>query len=257
MSSEPLLQPEPRPPLITPLRVIGVAILVISGLTIGGLWYRQQFEAAKATASIAADAGMAALKSGDFAKAASELRKAHLAVDLLNRKDPAANHIRRRSQEATALANLASSSLVDFIKTTLASGKEGQTEPLRMLSVDQDAWVIFDTNVIPAPEGIDRLVLDAPLEIDGVVVQVEINSAILTRAALSSGSSESPRLIFAAQLKQMLPPRGEPPTSVLELNGTSAFLWTSYDTYLGLGYKPLETEKATIQNLLDRQLLLH
>ena len=253
---EPFLRTEPRAPLFTPLRLISVAIVFVSGLTLAGLWYRHQFEVAKATASIAADTGMTALQKGDFAQAAIELKKAQQAVDLLNRKDPSANTIRRRSREATTLANLASSSLTDFLESTISTGKAGQAEPLRMASLDKDAWVIFDTNVIPVAEGTSRLLLDAPIEVKGVTVRIEIKSAALSRAARVESSTENPRLIFAAQLDQMSPPRGDPPTSVLELNGESAFLWTSYDSYLAMGYKPLETEKAQIQALLDRQLLL-
>ncbi|WP_397568331.1 hypothetical protein [Schlesneria sp. T3-172] len=250
---EPLLPQEPRSPLVTPLRLIGVAIVLISGLTATGLWYRQQFEAAKATAATAAEAGLTALKNGEFALAAVELKKAQQAVDLLKRKDPEAENIRRRSQEATTLANLASSSLIDILEAAIASAKPGQSDPLHMASLDQDAWVVFDSHLLPAAEGASRVMLDAPMRIDGVTVRIEIDSAVLKRAMEAEEAAERPRVIFAAQLEQISPPKGDPPVSVLQLNSRSAYLWTNYDAYLALGYQPLETEKDQIQALFDRQ----
>ena len=253
--AEPLLPAEPRSPLISPLRLISTAIVLISSLTAGGLWYRHRIENAKAIVAISADAGMAAIREHDFVKAAHELDRARLAVDTLGRTDQAAKDIRRFAREASALARLASNSLTEFLQETLTNSTPGQTEPLKMASLDKNAWVLFDATIFPSDEGKDRLVIDAPILLRKNVVRIEIESATLRRASQSAESSDVPRVIFAAQLDQVSPLRGKPPTSVLTLNGKSAFLWTSYETYASVGYRPVdEEEERQTKAILQRQL---
>ncbi len=252
---EPAILREPRTPLITPLRMIAAAIVLVSAVTVGGLWHRQRIERAKTTVARSTDSGMVALRERDFVKAAYELDKARLAVDLLGRTDRAAHDIRRLSREATALAKLASNSLTEFLQETLSNGKPDQTEPLRMASLDKNAWVLFDACMIPTGEGRDRFVIDAPILLREGIVRIEIESPIFQNASHSSESSEEPRIIFAAQLEQVSPPHGEPPTSILTLNGKSAFLWTSYDTYVAIGYHAFDAEEERqTKALLERQL---
>ena len=255
VETEPEQLREPRGPLITPLRLVSAAIILVSVLTISGLVQRHRIESAKATVAASADAGMAAIKDGDFSKAAKELEKARLAVDVLGRKDQTADEIRRFSREATAIANLAASSLTEFLDDTIANAKSGQAEPLRMASLDKNAWVIFDATVIPAGDGGNLLIVDSPIYLKKASVEIEIESAAISRAARSPESGENPRVIFAAQLEQVSVPKGEPPKSVLTLNGKTAFVWTSYDTYTAIGYRPhdAESEQQT-KALLDRQL---
>jgi hypothetical protein len=249
---EPTLLREPRRPWVTPLRLISLTIMTISTVTAAGLWHRQSIETAKATVAAATDVGTAAMREGDFAKAAKELEKARLAVDLLKRNDETANEIRRLSREATALANLAASSLTELLDETLANAKEGQTDPLKMASLDQNAWVIFDTSLIPSAEGKDRFLVDAPIFLHRVSVQIEIESATIGRMVHTGEIDEAPRVIFAAQLDELSAPQGEPRKSRLKLNATTAFLWTSYETYCTVGYRPFDAEsekqtKATIE----------
>jgi len=251
---EPTLLREPRRPWVTPLRLISLTIMTISAVTAAGLWHRQSIETAKATVAAATDVGTAAMREGEFAKAAKELGKARLAVDLLKRNDETADEIRRLSREATALANLAASSLTELLDETLANAKEGQTDPLKMASLDQNAWVIFDTSLIPLAEGKDRFLVDAPIFLRRVSVQIEIESATVGRMAHTEEMDEAPRVIFAAQLEELSAPQGEPRKSTLKLNGTTAFLWTSYETYCTVGYRPVDAESEKQTNaIIERQ----
>ena len=253
--AEPKLLREPRSPLFTPLRLVVAAILLVSLFTIRGLMNRQRIETAKATVAASADKGMAAIKEGDFATAARELEKARLAVDLLGRKDQTADEIRRNSREATAIANLAASSLTEFLEETLANAKPSQSEPLRMASLDKHAWVLFDATVIPIGDGGNQLTVDSPVFLKSAFVEIEIDSPAISKFARSGESGENQRIIFAAQLEQVSAPKGEPPKAVLTLNGKTAFLWTSYAAYAAIGYRPhdAESEQQT-KGLLDRQL---
>ena len=251
---EPAMLREPRRPILTPLRLITVAILGISALTARGLWQRHLIETAKATVSVAADAGTAAVRELDFVKGAKELERARQAVDLLGRKDSTAEEIRRMSREATALAHLASSSLTEILQETLSNAKPGQTESLRMASLDQDAWVIFDTSLIPDSQHPNHFIVDAPLWLGKYSVQIEIESATLGSVAATSEGGESPRIIFAAQLEEISSPVGEPPLSLLRLNGRTSFLWSSYETYCAVGFRPFDSEnEQQTKAILERQ----
>ena len=252
---EPVIVREPRSPFITPLRLIATAIILICGLTGVGLWYRFRIDNAKAIVAKSNDAGMAALKERDFTKAAAELDRARKAVDVLGRKDRTAAEIRRFGREATAMSRLAASSLSEFLHETLSNGKPGQSEPLRMPSLDKDAWVIFDAIVVSSEEGADHYMVDAPVMFREGTVRIEIESSIFRRSPSSVDSGELPRFIFAAQLEQVSSLRGKPPTAVLTLNGKTAFLWTNYETYAAIGFRPLDDEdERIVKSLLDSQL---
>lgn len=239
---------------ITPLRLTAAAILLMSSVTIAGLWHRHRIETAKVTVSHSADEGMAALHEHDFPKAALELNRARAAVDVLGRSDHAANEIRRLSREATTLAALAPSLLTEILEETIANGKPGQTEPLRMSGLYKGAWVIFDALVVPANDSQNRCTIDAPIVFADTKVQVQIESPILRKASQPNASGEAPRVIFAAQLEQLMPPTGQPPASILSLNGKTAFLWTSYDTFAAVGFRPLDSEsEEQTRSVLKRQ----
>ena len=253
-TGQPTLLQEPSRPLMTPLRLVTAAILLMSSLTIGGLWHRHRIEVAKATVTRAADAGMAAIVAKDFVKAAQELEKAHLAVNVIRRTDSAANDIRRLSREATAMAKLASSSLIEFLNDTLAIAKPGQPQ-IRLSSLDKGAWVIFDANVLPDTEEDGRFIVDFPLVVDGTKVEIEIRSSTFRKLPHTDESGEPPRVIFAAQLDQLSSPQGEPPKAVLTLNGTPAFLWSTYDNYVAIGYRPIDEEnERQTRAVLEQQL---
>ena len=230
-------------------------MFMVTLLTVGGLWHRNSIETAKATVAIAADAGQSAIRERKYTIGAKELERARLAVDLLGRKDPSAEEIRRLSREATVLANLASNSLTEFLEETLSRGNSGQKGPLRLASLDKNAWVIFDTSLIPVDLEKDRFLVDAPLYLRSVVVDVEIESKAVGKFIRSNSSAEPQRVIFAAQLDELSAPEGEPRKSVLTLNGKTAILWTSYETYNAIGYHPSDTEnEEQTKSLLERQL---
>ena len=254
-SAEPESLREPRRPFFSPLRLISLAMFMVTLLTVGGLWHRNSIETAKATVAIAADAGQSAIRERKYTIGAKELERARLAVDLLGRKDPSAEEIRRLSREATVLANLASNSLTEFLEETLSRGNSGQKGPLRLASLDKNAWVIFDTSLIPVDLEKDRFLVDAPLYLRSVVVDVEIESKAVGKFIRSNSSAEPQRVIFAAQLDELSAPEGEPRKSVLTLNGKTAILWTSYETYNAIGYHPSDTEnEEQTKSLLERQL---
>ena len=241
-------------PKITRLRAVTSAIVLMSLLTIYGLIHRHRVETAKAIVSKAADAGAVALRDRDFETAAFEFDRARQAVDVLGRTDSAALEIRQQSAETTAIAKLSSSTLTEIIEETLAK-KAAPLQSLPLSSSIKDSWAVFDVRFHPESKGQKVYRIDAPMIVDKVGVEIEIASDLFKGLPWTDESGEPSRVIFGAQFERMSQPSGDPQTSVLTLNGKTAFLWANYENFVSIGYRPPdeENEKET-RALLKRQI---
>lgn len=193
---------------------------------------------------------MQALKEGDFGTAARELSRARDAVDVLRRTDDEANNIRRNCREAVVGHGLSHSNLFDVLSEYATDSKRGH---VRFNSVHRNAWLIFDASVI-VPEGKTApCVIDMPLILDEMKFRVEIDSPALRRFAKQSEGAT--RVIFAAQMANVRVPDEKEGPAVLVLDGKTAFLWTTLETYQALGYAESRPEDlAATQDLLSTQL---
>ena len=243
---------EARTKILTPFRTIVLAIAVIGTVTGWGLWHRHRVESAKASVLAANEAGMKGLKEGNFVVAARELTRARDAVDLLRRTDPEANTIRRYSREAIAGNGVAKSSPFEILAEYVSESRLGKS---RFASLHRDAWLVLDVNVAN-PEAADRpCLLDMPIPLDGMTFRIEVDSAAIRTAALREQENGTARIIFAAQMNEIRPPSAENPNATLVLNGKSAFLWTTLETYMALGYAEEQADELQLtRDLLARQL---
>lgn len=245
-----LLKSETR--LVTPFRAIVVAITIVGSLTLWGLWQRSRIESAKASVLAANEAGMRALNEGDFATAARELTRARKAVDLLHRTDAEANTIRRHCREAVAGNELSDTGLFEILaEYGTTAGKS------KLATRHRDRWVLLDTVIIEPEQANGPCVLDMPLLFDDGKYRVELDSALVREAALESQAGGDARVLFAAQLSEILPPSDKDGVATVVLNGKTAFLWTTLETYKSLGY--VETREEQLQatrDLIARQLEL-
>ncbi len=243
---------EARTRILTPFRLIVAVIVVMGGVTGWGLWHRQRVESAKANVLAAHEAGMKALQAGDFATAARELTRARDAVDLLRRTDPEANTIRRFSREAIAGHELSRAGLFELLADYAANPGGGKS---RFASRHRDSWLVLDA-VIANPDATDRpCVLDMPLLMEGMPFRIEVDSPAIRTAARREYERGSARVIFAAPMSEIHPPSAEDPEAVLVLNGKSAFLWTTLETYNALGYEENRADELQLtRDLLARQL---
>lgn len=240
--------------LITPLRLVAAAIAVAGTLTVAGVWHRTSVEYAKATVATATDRGKEALQEHDFPTAEKELDKARAALDLLKRDDDAANDVRQLSREATAMSRIVNSPLYEILQETLTARVPGSTEPLAMSSLNQGAWIIFDTKLISDAEHKGRYQVDAPLNVNDINVEIVLESHIFDSLSDRDEFGEIPRVIFAAQLGKMSQPDGDPVTSQLILEGKSAFLWTNYDNYVAIGFQSSDEDaEKQARALLESQ----
>lgn len=245
-----LLKSETR--LVTPFRVIVVTITIVGSLTLWGLWQRSRVESAKANVLAANEAGMRALSEGDFATAARELTRARKAVDLLHRTDAEANTIRRHCREAVAGNELSDTGLFEILaESGAAAGKS------KLATRHRDRWVLLDTVIIEPEQTNGPSVLDMPLLFDDGKYRVEIDSALVREAALQSQAGGDARVLFAAQLSEIRPPSDKDGVATVVLNGKTAFLWTTLETYKSLGYgETREEQLQATRDLIARQLEL-
>lgn len=246
-----LLESQSR--LLTPFRMIVIAIALIAISTGWGLWWRHSVESAKAQVQAASEAGMKALKDGDFGVAARQLTRARDAVDLLRRTDADANAIRRSCREAVAGNELSSSSLIEMLVEYVEESK-AKAKKASLGNRHRGAWTIVDS-LVTNPGDSGPCLLDMPIAIDGIPFRVEIDSAAIRNAAQREQANGLARVIFAATLSEIRPETDEDSGPTLVLNGKSAFLWTTLETYQQLGYTEDDVERLQeTRNLLTRQL---
>jgi len=244
---------ETRGRILTPLRMIVIAISLVLAVTVWGLWYRSRIEQAKSQVAAANEAGMKALQEGSFGTAAANLTRARNAVDLLGRTDPEANAIRRNCREAIAGHELSSSGLFDLLAEFAADSRSGRS---KFASRHRGAWLILDV-IIASPEATERpCQIDMPILIDEMNFRIVVDSPLVRAAALREQANGPARVIFAAPMSELHTVRSDGnPEGTLVLNGKSAFLWTSFETYTALGYQESRAEDlAATKEVLARQL---
>jgi len=241
---------EARSPLFTPFRLVASAIILIVGLTGWGLWHRSQVVAAQKIVAPAIEAGMAALNAGDFTTGARELKRARDAVDLLRRSDAEAVSVRRACREAIVGDQAASGDPLDILSESISNN--GKSHVLN--SRHRSTWFLFDTIVLLGEGNRRPSIVDWPIEIEGKKCRIEITTPWVRKAVERAGSTTEGRVIFAAQPDQLIPDPADSSVLVLRLNGTSAFLWSSFDTYAALLYRDNAADLLQLtQETLARQ----
>ena len=244
-----------RTRLITPVRLIVLAMLAVCGLTGWGLLRRYRIESAKAIVAKATDEGIRAIREGNFDGAARDLMIAREAVDLLKRTDAEAQSVRRLCREAIAARGLASDSLLEAIHKSLADIRLGDKETKRFDGLYRDAWVLFDAKLIVPDDAARPSLVDLAITHAGRPVRIETRSELIRRAAQQSPAESPHRVIFAAKLARLSPAHDAQTEAVLTLDDDSAFLWGTFETYAALGYTEDDAEELRrTRELLERQL---
>ena len=242
-----LLESQTR--ILTPFRMVIVAIIGVGAVTVWGVVHRQRIESAKTQVVLAREAGMKAFKDGEFSFAARELTRARQACDLLGRKDHEANSIRRLSLEATAAQGLSDSGLFEL----LAHYATSPNDRSRFGSLHKGAWLVLDAVILVPEHDSQTCSLDLPLMFDDVKFRIDIHSDSIRSAALKDKnlSSGPGRVIFAAQMDSLN--MRSPTEAVLELNGQTAFLWTSFETLEFLGYHNDDAKEVLLRQLEQQE----
>ena len=143
----------------TPLRLIVLSLLTVIGLT--GWW--QYNRAARGQAEIdfqtRLEAGQAALQKKDYVAAAQEFGKCVAAVNLLKRKDVAAEQARQRHRELMAINAPLQRSFGDLLKAAEETKKSDSaaTAEAEFAVSHAGRWIVLQTQITPSAASGDAL----------------------------------------------------------------------------------------------------
>ncbi len=263
----------------TPLRLIVLSLLTVVGMT--GWW--QHNRAARSQAAIdfqaTLEAGQAALQKKDWAAAEHEFAKCVAAVNVLERKDVAAERVRQRHRELTAINVPLQRSFVDLLKSAEDTKKSDSPAAAETEFAFNHAgrWIVLQTQIAPVGDAPSEWEQRMPLQ-EGV-----LQLTVTLPRILASGKRQSPdgseclnaeqkevaapidqqsapkndlelrEIIFAAQV-QSLHWDAQKSLWEIRLNPQTVFLWSDYDLLVATGLVPdeLRTE-AQLKELLTQQ----
>lgn len=263
---EPSIPREPAVPLgqrlraiLTPLRIVMMALAATVGGTIAIAVRQSQLEHARRDVEPSIERGLKAYAAHDFATASTELAGAVRSLDRLNRRDVIAKQVRQRAAEAHAAAGLLSSSFSETLVEILneSSNESLSTRVERRLA---GQWLFLDASLIATIETDGRF-SSPQLEVDGTMQLGKLNCRMEFSRHPGAGWPEAKpnsipqRAIFAAQIETVR--TGESiagSDAVIVLRAGTALLWTSAEGYAGLVPAPTDAaERERWQGVLDAQ----
>ena len=264
--AEPPIPREPSVPLgqrlraiLTPLRIVMIALAATIGGTIAIAVRQSQLEHARRDVEPSIERGLKAYAAHDFATAATELAGAVRSLDRLQRRDPVSQQVRQRAAEAHAAAGLLSSS---FSETLLELLNESSRESLstRVERRLAGQWLFLDTALIASIDSDSRFA-SPQLEVEGSMQIGKLNCRMEFARHLGTGWPEAKpnpvpqRAIFAAQIETVRVGESTAESdAVIVLRPATALLWTSGEGYAGLVPPPTDAaERERWQGVLDAQ----
>ncbi|MBI3861688.1 MAG: hypothetical protein HY290_07315 [Planctomycetia bacterium] len=249
-----LAGPRPRRRIVTPVRLVLAGVAAVISLTV---WWSLRVAAhsqAERTIVTASRLAQQALEENDLAQAARHFQEVRQALDVLGRTDSRAREMRQTADEITASAELARSSLFDILHeaaaTTTRSGKAMWDDTFR--SSYRDEWVLIDAHVTRTAEPASgrKFSIEFPLA-DGADRAVVVGDLACFERIVQGGSSQ--RVIFAAQLEDVVRDAGGEKSWQFVLRPATAFLWAAPDNLERIG---VDVDDDTRRLLADQSGLL-
>lgn len=263
---EPAIPREPAVPLgqrlraiLTPLRIVMIALAVTVGGTIAIAVRQSQLEHARRDVEPSIERGLKAYAAHDFATASKELAGAVRSLDRLQRRDPISKQVRQRAAEAHAAAGLLSSSFSEtFLEILNESSNESLSTRVERRLAGQ--WLFLDTSLIATADSESRFA-SPQLEVDGSMQIGKLNCRMEFSRHPGAGWPEAKpnvlpqRAIFAAQIDTVRVGESTAGSdAVIVLRAGTAVLWTSAEGYAGLVPAPTDAaERERWQGVLDAQ----
>uniref|UniRef100_A0A7C4LKE2 Uncharacterized protein n=1 Tax=Schlesneria paludicola TaxID=360056 RepID=A0A7C4LKE2_9PLAN len=238
---------------LTPLRLIVLGLALILAVTGVATYRNVQLDWARTRLQPAIDEGLAAFREREFNAAKVAFDEACRALDLLQRRDAAAQAVRQLQREAEAAARLSVHNLSDLLEQAAASPAAGNVEE-RFRQHAAGEWFLFDAVVSVAPHEADatrqRCLVDVPLRLGELPVDVVFEDWPWK----GTPSPEPVRMVFAAQLDDLRLAREPVPRATLTLRQTNAVLWCHEDAFRALWLWPGNAEQDTeLRELLSAQ----
>jgi hypothetical protein len=241
--------------LLTPVRLLGVASLVIVLVTAWYMVRQQQFESARRIWRQEMDLVDTAIKNGDPSPLRASLTKAVAAAERLGRTDSDVRRARSLLQQTESLEQLSNFDLVDRLSTA-SPASSGAYDPASVdLSVAQRTadslrgeMFLFDGPVRVVQSDTSLVLVDLGLVVDGVPVRVQFSSPAFARLAALAGTQS---VLFAGRIAECRAEPGPPLMWRITLDADSCCLVTTM-LHAGLaGFTPENT--PGLGAILERQ----
>ncbi|MFN0052819.1 MAG: hypothetical protein ACKV0T_11550 [Planctomycetales bacterium] len=253
----PVLRPGERPVrrVLTPMRVVLVAITLVIGLTIWWRFHQKELDHARTILVSIPRLAAEALEEGNVGEAARHFQQIDQAVVYLGRSDPQSRQWRQLARETTAAANLLSASLHDIVKEAGEARTDALAEgwPERFRSHYRDEWVIIEAAVDRVQEDSDNATyhIDFPIAIGRH--RGRLIAELPAFAQRISPGEASQRVIFAAQLADCRADADRPSSWRVELRADTGFLWGHAETLRLAGFSD---DGASLKILAEQAQLL-
>ncbi|QDV30035.1 hypothetical protein Spb1_19620 [Planctopirus ephydatiae] len=225
-------------------------VLVLTGLV---LWRQSAIASAKLRVDVATEAGIKALKEGNFPEANRQLTDAVTALNLLGIQTDTSRMVRQYAAEARAAANL--------VEIPFEEGLPDLRGPQFSRELKDSVrrnyagkWLIFDSYAErdrSEPET-NGWRFDLPLQVAGRKTIVLLNPDRM-RSSFPSGD-ESQRMIIAGQIQEIEVPADRPELRI-RLRGDTFSLWAHEEVLQTLGLDSIDPDlkKETVE-ILERQM---
>lgn len=264
----------------TPLRLMVLSLLAVTGLTGWWQWTRAARTSAEFDFKTASEAGQAALQKKDFVDAAQQFSRAANAADLLKRHDVHAEQARQSVRQLTAINSLLTRSLVELLEAAKAGRQKGSVAAVEseFASLHADRWVVLHSEVTPESGPSDPAAAsrwEQRVQIEGEALVLTGSLSIFAKVLAPPPPPSAPdgdaapdaqpqlnvalndlgqrEVLFAAQVESL---KWNPAQSVwvLTLKSSSGCLWTDYDLLLATGFLPdeLRSEQQLRALLLEQ-----
>lgn len=248
----------PRVPLtvrirrvFTPVRLLGVASVVLVGLTAWWMIHQRTLEEARRTWRREMDTVKTAIEEGDRGSVATAIKKAVDAAIVLSRDDADARDAKsllRQVQSVDAVKSSSSDPVSVLADVTAA--KVNNVEDLRaILDRVNGICCVFESPLVRSTENEQILVLNSPLLTPSGRIRIQVDSELLRGFYGQVGQDN---MLFIASVKDASRNQAGSGEWLINLDGRSVTLLTSELLASELGYDPkLIPETADI---LKRQL---
>ncbi|REJ86737.1 MAG: hypothetical protein DWQ34_18205 [Planctomycetota bacterium] len=239
------------------LVVLGIVIAVL-----GTVWWSTSMDrSAEAVRDlkVANEAGREALAGGDLPLAHSEFTRAVAALDLLKRTtDPLAREIRQLQRETAAMTGIVPISPLEIVAETdrAYDDKTADAETNALDARYRGRWMVLDGGIRRgAGSQAGRFVFDIPFLVgdSNRRTSVEVSLDVLHKLKIGDG----PKSVILAGRIEACELSSDRRKWTLRLDSESAFLWSSPENYLALGFSfdDEETEQQ-VRDVLTRQTRL-
>lgn len=248
----------PRVPLtvrirrtFTPVRLLGIASVVLVGLTAWWMIHQRTLEDARRTWRREMDTVKTAIEEGDRGSLATAIKKAVDAAVVLSRDDADARDAKsllRQVQSVDAVKNSSSDPVSVLADVTAA--KVTNVEDLKaILDRVNGICCVFESSLIKSIENDRILVLNSPLLTPSGRIRIQVDSELLRGFYGKVGQDN---MLFIASVKDASRDQAGSGEWLINLDGRSVTLLTSELLASELGYDPKLIPEAS--DILKRQL---